>query len=167
VRLLDPGGEPAALWSERTESSYLKEDARMATGTSMSAWLETQLLNGTLRNTAYTPAVTVYLGLFTTNPGEGDASGVPSGTEVTGNAYARQSVAFGVPTGGATNTSSNTGTITFPTATGSWGTIGFVAIFDALTSGHMLYYGALTASHVINNGNTFTMQIGDLSVQLD
>ena len=71
----------------------------MATGTSFSTWLETQLMNATLRNTAYSSPATVYIALFTVNPGEGDVNGVPGGTEVSGNAYARQSAAFAAPSG--------------------------------------------------------------------
>lgn len=125
----------------------------------MTDYLENELIDHVLRNAAYTSPTTVYAALFTAAPGE--AGG---GTEVTGGAYARTAVTFGVPTAGATD---NTADVTFPTATANWGTITDVAIFDASTAGNMLLYGALTASKVVNNGDTFKFNTGDLDVTFD
>lgn len=101
---------------------------------------------------------TVYLALFTAAPN--DAGG---GTEVSGNGYARQAVAFGAASGGA---ASNTGAITFPTATASWGTVTHVGIFDALTAGNLLWHGAATASKVVGSGDMYRIPIGDLDLSL-
>jgi len=66
----------------------------------MSNYLENALINATLRNTSYTSPATVYLALYTSDPTDAD-----TGTEVTGNAYVRQSITFGAPSNGAsTNT---------------------------------------------------------------
>jgi hypothetical protein len=124
----------------------------------MSNYLENALINATLRNTAYTSPTTVYLALYTTDPTDADA-----GDEVTGNGYARQSITFGSPSNG---TSTNTAAIEFPQATGSWGTVAYIGIRDASTSGNLLYHTALDASKAIATGDVFTIAIGSLSVTL-
>ena len=124
----------------------------------MSNYLETALVNATLRNTSFTSPTTVYVGLYTTSPGEGN-----TGTEVSGGSYARQSAAFAAPTDGVTT---NSATLTFPTATASWGTITHIGILDALTTGNLLYYAALDVSKTIGSGDIFTISSGNLSVTL-
>lgn len=105
----------------------------------------------------YSAPSTLYLGLYTVAPT--DTGG---GTEVSGNAYARQVAAFTV----TNDTASNTSAIEFPTATGSWGTIVAVGIFDNLTSGNLLAYGNLTASKTIALGDVFRVPAGDLDITL-
>jgi hypothetical protein len=124
----------------------------------MSNYLENALINATLRNTAYTSPAVVYLGLYTSDPTDAD-----SGSEVTGNAYARQAITFGAPSNGVTT---NTAVIEFPQATGSWGTITHIGIEDALTSGNLLYHSPLDASKTIATGDVFRIAIGSLSVTL-
>lgn len=122
-------------------------------------FLELELLDHVLRNSAYTPPATVYVGLFTAAPGE--AGG---GTEVTGGSYARQSVAFDVAAAGATQ---NTSEVAFPVATANWGTITDFAIFDAVSGGNMLYYGTLAASKVINTDDQFKFAAGAIDITED
>lgn len=123
-----------------------------------SNYLENALINGTLRATTYTAPTTVYVGLFTTDPTDAG-----SGTEVSGNAYARQSATFAAPSNGAASTDAD---IQFPQATGNWGTVTHFAIFDALTTGNMMYHGALTASKNIETGDVFKIATGSLTVTL-
>jgi hypothetical protein len=124
----------------------------------MSNYLENALINATLRNTSYTSPAVVYLGLYTSDPTDAD-----SGSEVTGNAYARQAITFGAPSNGVTT---NTAAIEFPQATGSWGTITHIGIEDALTSGNLLYHSPLDTSKTIATGDVFRIAIGSLSVTL-
>lgn len=124
----------------------------------MSNYLENALINATLRNTGYTSPTTVYLALYTSDPTDAD-----TGTEVTGNGYARQSITFGAPSNGV---STNTAAIEFPQATGSWGTVAYIGIRDALTTGNLLYHTALDASKTIATGDVFKVAIGSLSVTL-
>lgn len=124
----------------------------------MSNYLENALINATLRNTGYTSPTTVYLALYTTDPTDAD-----TGDEVTGNAYARQSITFGSPSNGV---STNTAAIEFPQATGSWGTVAYIGIRDASTAGNLLYHTALDASKTIATGDVFKVAIGSLSVTL-
>ena len=124
----------------------------------MSNYLENALVNATLRNTSYTSPTTIYVALYTTDPTDAD-----TGTEVSGNGYARQSVAFSSPSNGAT---SNSGAVEFPQATGSWGTVAYIGLRDASSGGNLLYHTALDASKAIATGDVFRIAIGSLTVTL-
>jgi len=124
----------------------------------MSNYLENALINATLRNTTFTSPATVYVGLFTSDPTDAG-----SGTEVSGGSYAREAMTFGAPSNGA---SVNSAAVEFDQATGDWGTITHFAIFDALTTGNMLYHGALTASKTIETGDVFKFATSSVSVTL-
>ena len=123
-----------------------------------SNYLENKILLHVLDNDSYTSPTTVYLGLHTADPTDAG-----TGTEVSGGSYARQSVAFTVTNNEATNSSA----IEFPTATGSWGTVGWVAVWDADTSGNMLFHGQLATSKTIASGDVFRVPAGDLDISLD
>jgi len=122
----------------------------------MSNFLETALINATLRNTSYTSPTTVYLGLYTSDPTDADVD-----TEVTGHAYVRQAITFGAPSNGV---STNSAAIEFPQATGSWGTVAYIGIRDASTAGNLLFHTPLDASKTIATGDVFRIAIGSLSV---
>lgn len=120
--------------------------------TSTLTWLLTTGSPSPARPTAW------YVGLFTAAP-----SDTGGGTEVSGGSYAREAVTFTV----SGDTASNNAAIEFATATGSWGTITHVAVFDASTSGNMICYAALSASKTIETGDVFRLPSGDLDVTLD
>jgi hypothetical protein len=124
----------------------------------MSNFLENALINATLRNTSYTSPTTVYVGLYTSDPTDAN-----TGTEVSGGSYARTAVTFGAPSNG---TSLNDAAVEFPQATGSWGTVGWIGIHDAATSGNLMYHTALDTSKTIDTGDIFKIAIGSLSVNL-
>ena len=123
-----------------------------------SNYLENKILLHVLSNTAYTSPTTVYLGLHTADPTDAG-----TGTEVSGGSYARQSFASTI----SGNAASNTSAIEFPTATATWGTVGWVAVWDNLTSGNLLFHGALTSSKTIASGDVFRVPAGDLDITLD
>jgi hypothetical protein len=124
----------------------------------MSNYLEDALINATLRNTTYTSPATVYVALYTSDPTDAN-----TGTECTGASYARESMAFGAPSNGV---STNSSAVEFDQATGAWGTITHFGILDALTSGNLLYHGALTSSKVIEDGDVFKFASAAVSVTL-
>jgi hypothetical protein len=124
----------------------------------MSNFLEDALINATLRNTTYTSVATVYVSLWTSDPTDAG-----SGTEVSGGSYARTAVTFAAPSNGVTT---NDADVTFPTATASWGTVGWIGINDAATSGNLLYHTALDTSKTIDSGDIFKISTGNLSVTL-
>lgn len=123
-----------------------------------SNYLETAILNHVFGGVSYSAPATLYLALYTVAP---DDTG--GGTEVSGGSYARQTVAFTV----SGDTASNNAAVEFPTATGTWGTVVAVGVFDALTSGNLLAYGNLTASKTIASGDVFRVPSGDLDITLD
>ena len=123
-------------------------------------YLQQEILDHIFGNGAYS-APTVHVGLFTAAPS--DAGG---GTEVSGNSYARvnASALFGASSGTAI---ANDGAITFPTATGSWGTITHFGVFDASTAGNLLVWGAVTPNKAVGDGDTASFATGELDVTLD
>ena len=124
----------------------------------ISTYLENALINATLRNTTYTSVATVYVSLWTSDPTDAG-----SGTEVSGGSYARTAVTFGAPSSGL---STNSADVTFPTATGTWGTVGWIGINDALSSGNLLYHTPLDVAKAITTGDVFKIATGNLSVEL-
>ena len=124
----------------------------------MSNFLENALINATLRATTYTSVATVYVSLWTSDPTDAG-----SGTEVSGGSYARTAVTFAAPSNGVTTNSAD---VTFPTATASWGTVGWIGINDAATAGNLLYHTALDTSKTIDSGDIFKISTGNLSVTL-
>lgn len=124
----------------------------------MSNYLEQALINATLRNTTYTSPATVYVALFTTDPTDAG-----TGTEVSGGSYARQSVTFAAPSNGL---SASNADVTFPQASASWGTVGWIGIYDALTTGNLLYHTALDVAKAIDTGDIFKIASGSLTAQL-
>ena len=123
-----------------------------------SNYLENALINATLRNTSYTSPATVYIGLYTSDPTDAN-----TGTEVSGGSYTRTAVTMGAPSNGV---STNTAAVEFPQASGSWGTVGWIGILDATSSGNLLYHTALDTSKTISSGDIFKIAIGGLSVTL-
>jgi hypothetical protein len=126
-----------------------------------SDYLENAVLNHVLRNTALTSPTTVYLGLLTATPSDSAA-----GTEVSGNAYARQAVTFGAPS--PAGQVANSGVVNFPAATPSgWGTIVATAIYDASSAGNMLYWAALSPNQVVGVNGVLSFPIGQIVVTED
>ena len=123
-----------------------------------SDYLENKLLAHSFSNTAYTSPSSVYLGLFTTAPT--DAGG---GTELSGSGYTRKVASFTTTGAAATNASA----VEFPTATGNWGTIVAVGIFDAASSGNFLGWSNLISSRTIETGDVFRFPAGDVDITLD
>jgi hypothetical protein len=126
----------------------------------MSNFLENALLNATLNATTYTAPATVYVSLWTSDPTDAG-----SGTEVSGGSYARTAVSFATASGTSGNVL-NDADVTFPTATASWGTVGWIGINDAATSGNLLYHTDLDTAKTIDSGDIFKISTGNLSVTL-
>jgi hypothetical protein len=125
----------------------------------ISDFLENALINATLRNTTYTSPSDVYVGLFSTDPTDDG-----SGTEISGGSYARTVATFAAPSNGSSSTNAD---VQFPQATGVWGTVTHFGIFDALTSGNLLYHGILTVAKTIETGDVFKIASGNLTVTLE
>jgi hypothetical protein len=125
----------------------------------LSNYLENKLLDHVLRNVSYTSPTTVYVGLFTTDPTDGN-----TGSEVSGGSYARQILSVTTATGGIVTSSAD---VTFPQATGSWGTVSHIGLLDALSSGNLLMHTPLTTSRLIESGDILKISTGNLTAALD
>jgi len=128
--------------------------------TAKTDYLEDRVLDRVLKNNTqftYTFPATVYAALFTADPTDTGSQA----SEVAGGSYARQSITWGTISAGSV---SNSGAVTFPVASGSWGTVSYVGIMDALTTGNMLYKGALTTAKAVGIGDQVSFGIGTLTV---
>ena len=114
-----------------------------------SNYLENKVIDHFLGTSSTSAPSNVYMGLFTSNPTDAN-----SGTEVSGNGYSRQVITFNAASSGsATNSSAET----FTASGGNWGTITHFGIFDASSSGNLLYHGALTDDKVIEDGDSLVV----------
>jgi len=119
---------------------------------------ETTILNWGFTVDSATRPTSWYVALYTVAPN--DTGG---GTELSGDAYVREASTFSV-TG---DTASNTGAIEWAAATGDWGTVVAIGVFDAVSAGNLLAYGNLTSSKTIQTGDIFRIPAGDLDITLD
>lgn len=143
---------------------------------SMSDYLENNIVDWLFRGQAFSPPATLYVGLFTAAPA--DAGG---GTEVSGGAYARvavtsslanwagtQAAGSTVASSGTSGTTSNNGAIAFPAPSANWGSVVAFGVFDAASAGNLLFYANLTTPKTVNNGDAApSFAAGALTVQID
>lgn len=125
-------------------------------------FLENELLDHVFGAAAYTAPATLYFAATTTAPT--DSAG---GTEPVGNGYARVAVTnnatnFPAASGGA---KSNGTVIEWATATGSWGSIIGIDIYDAASGGNRLGYADVTST-AIGLNDKLTIPVGDLDITL-
>lgn len=132
---------------------------------SFSNYSENILLNHLTRNSAYTPAASIFLALCTGDPGE-TATGASMSEVANSGSYARTAVTFSAAASRRVTASAD---VAFPAASGSWGTVSHWAIVDSNTygSGNVLAYGAFTVSKSIVSGNTPTFTGSSLFVEFD
>jgi hypothetical protein len=132
----------------------------------MSDYLENNLILHIFRTGSWTKPTVLAVALFTAAPS--DSGG---GTEVSGGSYARVDrppldANWAAPAAG-NGLTDNVAAITFPTPTANWGVVTHFAIFDALTVGNLLFWGALTTPKTINNGDPApSFAIGAIDVTL-
>lgn len=131
---------------------------------SKSDFLENRILDHVLGGGDYSRPGTLYLAL-STSAYQDSATG-SNLSEVSGGGYARVAV-----TNNATNWPNATGgqkangaVFTFPTATGSWGTVQSFYIVDAASGGNCLYGADLTVARTIANGDTASFAIGAITI---
>lgn len=138
----------------------------------MSNYLENQIIKHVFRTGSYTKPSELAIALVTVSVTESDDGSTI--TEVgNSNNYSRVTVGpsdsdWTAPTGG-NGATDNVAAITFPQASGSWGTIVGIAILDSSThgSGNILFYGDLTVSKTITIDDTLSISSGDLDVSID
>jgi hypothetical protein len=99
-----------------------------------------------------------FVSLHTSDPGDSGTS------EVSGSAYARQGAVTFTNSGNNPTVASNSAIVTFPVATGSWGTITHFGIWSAVTAGTFRGAGAVTTAKAVNNGDTARFAAGALTI---
>ena len=124
----------------------------------MSDYLEKKVLDYVLRNTADWAPSAVYLALHTADPVDAG-----SGAEVSGGSYARQACAFDAAhaTGGNT---ANTDAETFANMPAC--TVEYIGIWDAASSGNLLFHTAVTTSKAVLAGDTISVAAGAVTITL-
>tara|TARA_B110000879_G_C11120765_1_gene491690 strand:+ start:558 stop:947 length:390 start_codon:yes stop_codon:yes gene_type:complete len=125
-----------------------------------SDYLETQILNSTLKGGSFPTITTAYLAVFIGDPTDA-ASG---GAEGSWTNYTRQAMSFGTISGGAVNSSTQ---LQFPALVGSNVTISHIGIFDAATSGNMLYHTNLATSKTLTADDVLSFAVSGVTVTLD
>ena len=127
----------------------------------LSNYLQNKYVDWILRAQTYTPPATVHVALATSA-----SSAAACGTEVSGGSYSRVAVSSSLAnwagtqgagttaaSSGTSGTTSNNAAITFPAPTAAWGVVVGFCVFDASTSGNLLFYAPLTTSKTVNSGD--------------
>ena len=126
------------------------------------------LQNASTNGAAYdTASLDVYVSLHTGSPAEDDsgANEIPT----SGYNYAREQVTFGdvATVANVTSASSNV-TVTFGQASSDYpADVTHIGMYDASTSGNLLFYGALATSKTVTSGDVFQINSGSLTITLD
>lgn len=130
---------------------------------SLSDYAELELLDHSL-GTAYTAASTIYLALCTADPTDA-ATGASMNEAANSGSYARTAITFGAA---ASRRVTQNATVTFPAATGSWGTITHWAIVDSNTygAGNVLAHGSFGSSKSVVSGNTPSVASSEVYVEI-
>jgi hypothetical protein len=131
-----------------------------------STYLNNKILDLVFGGTAYSARpTTLYFALFTSAP---NASG--GGTEVSGAGYTRKAVTANTTNFPAIVTAgdniSSAVDIAWPIATGSWGTVTSWGIYDASSSGNLLFFDSLDTPVDITTGQKPKIASAALTISL-
>lgn len=119
-----------------------------------SAYLRTRLVKHALAITSFTMPTNTYLALMTTDPTVAN-----TGTEVVGGSYSRKLISWGTEANGNVPNNSLLSFTNMPATT-----VTHWAIYDASTSGNLLYFGKFEIPIVRTAGQTLDIVSGNLSV---
>lgn len=134
---------------------------------SFSDYLETNILDQIVGKTDYTMPI-AYIALCTADPTDA-GTGASMNEVANANAYARVTTSGSDWDAAAAGATANAAELSFPEATGSWGTVTHFALVDASAygTGNMLAHGTLDASKAVVNGDIVKFAIGALDITLD
>lgn len=135
----------------------------------ISNYLANILLDFMFRNQAFSQPTNTYVGLTTATIADTNTGSTV--TEVSGGSYARVDVN---PNGGSSPTwdlaasgvVDNTHDISFPEATGSWGTVVATFIADASSGGNLLFYDNALTDQAVASGDTVVFPAGTLDIEM-
>jgi hypothetical protein len=139
-------------------------------------YAENKVIDAIVRGQALAAPATMYMGLATDT-----CSDAGTGTEPSGNAYARvavtsslanwagtQSAGSTVASSGTGGTTSNNGAIIWTASSGAWGNLQSVRWYDASTAGNSWICINLTSPlNVSGTGFTVSFAAGQLTFQID
>lgn len=135
-----------------------------------SDYLESGILEHTLRGNPLPTPATIYLALYTSNPTD-----AVIGDEVADSAYVRQDMAKGasISSGWSSPTASGDGmavanakVIQFPPIADGSTTITHYGLFDSQEGGNLLYHGEFTVAKTLEVNDVLSIDIGGLQVIL-
>jgi hypothetical protein len=125
----------------------------------ISAYEANKILDHINGKTAYTMPAHLYMAAFVTDPSTG-------GSEVSGGGYARVELDPADWEAAADGVAVLAGNVDFPVATGNWGTVSYLALFDAAEGGHILRCTSLLdTTQAIGYGDTLRIPAGTGFVQ--
>ena len=122
----------------------------------LSDFAENELMDH-IFNVAYPTGGTMYVGMGT----GGDDTGLTG--EPSGDNYAREIITFGAA---ATRKITQAALVTFNQASGSWGTMGYYGIFDAISGGNMLGWAQMNTPKPVVNGNTPSIANAEIEISI-
>lgn len=134
-----------------------------------SNYTETNIIETTLRGTAFPVPAKTYVALFTADPTDANVTANEVQTSAWA-AYARQDAAAGaaISTGWSASSdgvSSNAKVVTYAANNGASSvTVTHIGIYDALTGGNLLYHAPLVASKTLLVGDVLSFGIGSITV---
>lgn len=111
---------------------------------------------------------TIYIGLFTTNPGFDGTGGVEVSFISTNYArvpYTNNSTNWPNATLGTPYKLNGT-TVSFNTASANWGTVVGFGFFDATTSGNLFWAGPVGTPTAVNSGSAPLFNVGSMGLQI-
>lgn len=126
----------------------------------LNTYYRTAILN-TLRGTSC-PGFNAHLALMGGNPDSG-------GTEFSGSAYSRVPIRFNAPSEQPNGNSqmSNSELVVSPEATGFWGNLTHVSIYDAASNGHPYITIPLSVSYNMIAGTVCQFQVGRFKINVN
>jgi hypothetical protein len=137
----------------------------------LSNYLESGLINHVFRGVPFSAPSTLYIGLTKSlNSGNLELGNID---EPSGGGYQRQSYTANTSnwilpyTSGSAMATHNLFAVEFPLATSNIGDVSGVFISDSVTSGNLLFYGALANSRNIRQADQFTFPSGSLKIVFD
>ena len=137
----------------------------------ITTYLENRLLNQSIGVAPTSPVwhTGTYAGLFINAPTVVGTDGTEVGSTDAG--YVRKPIVWGSASSGMI---SNSAALTW-NASGYWNnstaattaaSIGTIGIFDAQTTGNLLWFGPLSTSITMTSGDSFTIPVGNLNITL-
>ena len=121
---------------------------------------ENLLLNFLMTTGTATRPTQWFVALFSSAPN--DAGG---GTEISGNGYSRQSASWDAASGTG-GTTANSGAVSFTASGSGFGTVTHIGIFDASSSGNLLWHGAKDTAKSVASGDVLQFAAGAIDLTI-